>query len=179
MGRVSAFLLGFIFALGLGVSGMTQPAKIIGFLDVTGSWDPSLLFVMAGAVGVTSVTFPWVLRRRQPMVETEFRLPTRSAVDWALLVGSALFGIGWGLSGYCPGPALVSAVTGSEPVLLFSFAMISGLVAARWLRDSLPYVPEQRESVHAKEPGSGGASPLTGIAGVNRTSDDASPESNA
>jgi uncharacterized protein len=179
MARVSAFLLGIIFAVGLGVSGMTQPAKIIGFLDVTGNWDPSLLFVMVGAVGVTAATFPWILRRSRPLIEKDYRLPIRSAVDRPLVFGSSLFGIGWGLSGYCPGPALVSSVTGNEPVLVFVFAMISGLIAARWLRDSLPYIPEERERPRVTELDPGGASGSIGAGGMNRTADDASPESNA
>ena len=176
MAWVSAFLLGIVFAVGLGISGMTQPAKIIGFLDVTGNWDPSLLFVMAGAVAVTVVTFPWVLRRGRPLVTADFRLPTRKAVDCALVIGAALFGIGWGLAGYCPGPALVSAATGSEPVLVFVFAMISGLVAAGWLRESLPNAPDEPDRVSGKSLDAD-ASRSAGLDSVNRGADDAWTES--
>ena len=116
MKRVSAFACGLIFAIGLGLAGMTQPAKVIGFLDLTGAWDPSLAFVMGGAVLVGLIAFPLILARRRPWLGGRFALPERNDIDAPLVAGAALFGMGWGLSGYCPGPALVSLVTGSDLV---------------------------------------------------------------
>lgn len=133
MAIVSAFLSGLVFALGLGIAGMTQPAKITGFLDVAGSWEPALLFVMAGAVGFAALLFPRVLTRSAPLLVSRFRLPERQTLDTRLWSGAALFGIGWGLSGYCPGPALVSLATGSDSVVVFVFAMLIGqLLGKEW-----------------------------------------------
>lgn len=128
---ISAFVFGVVFALGLGVAGMTQPAKIIGFLDVAGNWDPALLFVMAGAVGLSGLLFPRILTRSAPLLSSRFRVPQRHSLDVRLWSGAALFGIGWGLSGYCPGPALVSLATGSDSVVVFLFAMVIGLLLGR------------------------------------------------
>jgi uncharacterized protein len=130
---LSAFLFGIIFGLGLGIGGMTQPTRIIGFLDVTGHWDPTLAFVMGGAVTVTAVLFPLILKRPRPALAERFVLPEKRRIDVALLGGAALFGIGWGLSGYCPGPALVSLVTGSRRVLVFVAFMAAGLFLGRQL----------------------------------------------
>jgi uncharacterized membrane protein YedE/YeeE len=127
MKQISAFFCGLIFAVGLGVAGMTQPGKVIGFLDVAGRWDPSLMFVMGGAVLLGLVSFSWVLQRRAPVFEERFILPEKTGVDPFLLTGAALFGLGWGLSGYCPGPALVSIVTGHVSVIVFVIAMMAGL----------------------------------------------------
>jgi len=132
---VSAFLFGMLFALGLGIGGMTQPARIIGFLNVTGNWDPTLAFVMGGAVATTFVLFPLILKRRAPILDERFAMPERNYVDAPLIGGAALFGVGWGLSGYCPGPALVSLVTGASPVLVFVAFMAIGLaIANRYVR---------------------------------------------
>jgi uncharacterized membrane protein YedE/YeeE len=128
MKHVSAFVCGWLFASGLGMAGMTRPSKIIGFLDVAGSWDPTLLIVMAGAVGAASLLFPWVLKREQPIWEPRFQVPEKRAIDARLLTGAALFGIGWGLSGYCPGPALVSLVSFKAPIWAFVMWMVIGLV---------------------------------------------------
>lgn len=133
MKQLSVFFCGWLFALGLGVAGMTQPSKIIGFLDVTGAWDPSLMFVMGGAVLLGLVAFPWVLKRPSPVLEERFALPDKSAIDRSLLIGAALFGVGWGLSGYCPGPALVSLVTFTPSVLVFVLSMLAGLGIGPWL----------------------------------------------
>ena len=133
MKQLSALFCGWLFAVGLGIAGMTQPTKIIGFLDVAGAWDPSLLFVMGGAVGLGLGSFAWVLSRRSPVLEDRFLLPEKTAIDPALLGGAALFGIGWGLSGYCPGPALVSLVTGNVSVIVFVAAMLAGLGIGQWL----------------------------------------------
>lgn len=127
----ASFLSGVVFAIGLGLSGMTRPEKVIGFLDIAGDWDPTLAFVMGGAVLVSGLVFPWILRRRAPLLNARFELPTERTLTAELLVGSALFGVGWGLSGYCPGPALVSLVTGSGSVAIFVASMAIGLVLGR------------------------------------------------
>jgi uncharacterized protein len=133
MELLAAFILGLIFALGLGVGGMTQPAKIIGFLNVAGKWDATLAFVMAGAVAVTFMMFPLILKRPHPVLADRFVLPLKRRIDIPLVAGAALFGIGWGLSGYCPGPAIVCLATGSPPVLLFVAFMACGLYLGRRL----------------------------------------------
>ena len=127
MQLLSAFLFGLTFALGLGLGGMTQPTKVIGFLDVTGHWDPTLAFVMGGAVAVSFVLFPRILARPSPLLGGHFALPPKRAIDAPLLAGASLFGVGWGLSGYCPGPAMVSLVTGTPSVVVFVVFMLAGL----------------------------------------------------
>ena len=122
---------GLLFGAGLSISGMINPAKVIGFLDLAGVWDPSLAFVMLGGVAVTAIGYRLVLRRGQPMFEPRFNLPTRSDVDPSLLLGAGLFGIGWGLSGYCPGPGIAMLSTGSMEALVFVAAMIAGSFACR------------------------------------------------
>ncbi len=124
-----AFVCGLVFALGLGVSGMTLPSKGLGFLDVTGPWDPSLACVMGGAVLLGLVATPWVLRRGAPLFDTEFHLPRWTRVDGRLVAGSVIFGLGWGLGGYCPGPAVVSLATGSLSTGAFVLAMTFGMLA--------------------------------------------------
>jgi uncharacterized membrane protein YedE/YeeE len=126
---LSALASGLLFGLGLGVSGMTLPSKVIGFLDVTGDWDPSLALVMMGALAVHFVLFRLVRRRPSPIFDTKFHVPTRTDLDGRLVAGAALFGVGWGLGGYCPGPGLVSAATGSVPALTFVLAMSLGMLA--------------------------------------------------
>lgn len=131
-----ALLAGALFAVGLGVSGMTQPSRVTGFLDVAGDWDPSLAFVMVGAISVHFIAYRvvgWQQRAaaarapRFPLLADRISLPTRTGVDARLLGGAALFGVGWGLAGYCPGPALVSLATGSGVVLAFVLAMAAGM----------------------------------------------------
>ncbi|MFT3770128.1 MAG: YeeE/YedE family protein [Minicystis sp.] len=124
-----AFLSGVIFAVGLALSGMTQPSKVLGFLDVAGAWDASLAFVMMAAVGLGLVVFRRVLRRSGPILGGAFHLPDRNDLDARLILGSALFGIGWGLAGYCPGPAFVSLVSGRPGPVIFVGAMLAGIVA--------------------------------------------------
>ena len=134
---LSAWFFGAIFGVGLGLAGMTQPEKIIGFLDVAGHWDPTLAFVMGGAVTVSLMLFPRILRRSAPVLAERFVLPTNQHIDGRLVGGAALFGIGWGLSGYCPGPALVSLVTGALPILVFVASMAVGLyLGDRFVRDA-------------------------------------------
>jgi hypothetical protein len=126
---VLAALAGLLFGAGLLVSGMTQPIKVIGFLDVTRAWDPSLAFVMGGAVLVNALAFWWVASRRAaPWLDRAFHLPTRRDVDLPLVAGAAIFGIGWGLGGFCPGPGLVSAAAGSESGAAFVAAMLVGML---------------------------------------------------
>jgi uncharacterized protein len=127
MPYLTAFFSGTLFALGLGVSGMTDPQKIIGFLDVFGHWDPSLVYVMAGAVSLTFLAFPLILRRPKPLLAQRFYVPERLPIDFRLFAGAGLFGIGWGSSGYCPGPALVSLVTLNTQVIVFLMFLVLGL----------------------------------------------------
>ncbi len=128
-----ALLAGTLFGLGLAISGMMNPAKVIGFLDVAGGWDPTLAFVMGGALLVTVPAFRLILGRPRPILADGFALPTKSALDGRLLGGAALFGVGWGLSGFCPGPAVAALVTGLTPVFAFVAAMMAGMVLYAWV----------------------------------------------
>jgi len=123
---VSALGAGFLFGIGLWVSGMANPKKVLGFLDVAGEWDASLLFVMGGAVAVTLVGFRLVLKRPAPLMGGKFHLPTRKDVDVPLVAGAAIFGIGWGIAGYCPGPALTALSTLSTESIIFVVSMVAG-----------------------------------------------------
>ncbi len=126
-GILAALGAGVIFGVGLIVGGMTQPAKVIGFLDVTGAWDPSLAFVMGGAIAVFMPLLRLMTRRRKaPVLGASFAMPTRSDLDGRLLLGAALFGIGWGTAGYCPGPAITSLGTLAPSSLLFFASMFAG-----------------------------------------------------
>lgn len=129
--HVAAFAAGILFAVGLVVSGMTQPAKVVAFLDFTGAWDPSLAFVMIGAIGVCLPLLREVTKLRRPMFSGTFLMPPRRSIDRDLLTGSALFGIGWGVSGFCPGPAIVTLGTGAIPGLVFVVAMGVGMYLQR------------------------------------------------
>lgn len=141
--------IGLLFGVGLVVSGLANPAKILNFLDLAGTWDPSLAFVMGGAVLVTFVGYRLVLKRDHPLLAPQFHLPTRKDIDIKLFTGPALFGIGWGLGGYCPGPALTSLGLGASGTLVFVPAMFAGMWAARLLADrqSDPLVPPTRRPV--------------------------------
>ncbi|MDA9311110.1 YeeE/YedE family protein [Gammaproteobacteria bacterium] len=123
-----ALLSGLLFGLGLIISGMVNPGKVIGFLDLAGDWDPSLLFVMGGGVAVTTATFWLVLRRERPLFEKKFFLPTKADLDGRLLTGAALFGIGWGVGDLCPGPAITALATLDPSVVFFVGAMLLGMV---------------------------------------------------
>jgi uncharacterized protein len=127
--RALALLSGLTFAAGLAVAGMTQPAKVLAFLDVLGSWDPSLSLVMLGAIAVYMPLYRWAMRLGVPLLARSFSLPTRRDIDPGLVTGAALFGVGWGLSGYCPGPAVASLGFASGAVIVFVVAMIAGMVA--------------------------------------------------
>lgn len=125
---LSMIAVGWLFAVGLGISGMTDPAIVIGFLNLRGSWDPSLVGVMVGAIGVYSLSFPLIRRfRAEPVHDDCFQIPTKREIDLRLLVGSALFGAGWGLAGVCPGPGLTCAVSGAQGSLGFLAAMVVGM----------------------------------------------------
>ncbi len=129
-----AYLIGLIFGIGIVISGMANPAKVINFFDVTGSWDPSLAFVMGGALAVTFIGYRVVFGRGAPMLETKFSLPTASSIDMRLVGGSAVFGVGWGIAGFCPGGALPAVGTGNIDVLIFVAALIAGIWLAKWMR---------------------------------------------
>ncbi len=124
----TAFIAGLVFGLGLILSGMGDPAKVQNFLDVFGLWDPSLGLVMAGAIAVGLVAFTWAKKRSTSLLGEPMQLPTSSAVDAKLLTGAALFGVGWGLAGFCPGPALMNLSTGHSQVWLFVAAMLVGML---------------------------------------------------
>ncbi|MDX2088766.1 MAG: DUF6691 family protein [Kofleriaceae bacterium] len=128
---VVAVVAGALFALGLIVSGMADPANVTGFLDVTGDWNPALALVMGGAIAVHAPFVRLARARRAPLYDAAFHWPQRRRIDPALVVGAGLFGIGWGLSGYCPGPALVSAGTGTPAIFTFLLAMFAGIAATR------------------------------------------------
>ncbi len=128
-----ALFSGALFGLGLAVSGMVDPAKVIGFLDVAGDWDPTLALVMGGALLVTIPTFRLILKRPRPVLGDDFALPTKSSLDARLLGGSALFGVGWGLSGFCPGPAVTALATGLPVVFAFVAAMVAGMAVYKWI----------------------------------------------
>ncbi|WP_439594433.1 DUF6691 family protein [Falsiroseomonas sp.] len=131
------FGIGLLFGLGLVVAGMSDPAKVLNFLDLaaipSGGWDASLAFVLAGAVAVTFLGYRLVLRRPRPLLAARFHLPTATAIDGRILAGPALFGIGWGLAGFCPGPALTALATGGWPAFIFTAAMLTGMAIAKEL----------------------------------------------
>lgn len=127
MPSVFAFLSGLVFGLGLIVSGMANPAKVQGFLDLAGAWDPSLAFVMAGAIAVGVIAFAIARNRSASVLGLQMMLPTSRDIDRRLVIGSTVFGIGWGLAGICPGPGLVALGMGEEKALLFVIAMVAGM----------------------------------------------------
>lgn len=131
---LSAFLSGLLFALGLGISGMTDPANVLGFLDLAGDWDYRLAFVMGGAIAVHAALRPLIHKRERPLFAPKFPSLSASGVDRKLLVGAGLFGVGWGLSGYCPGPALTALASGATPLFVFVPAMFAGMYLAQVLQ---------------------------------------------
>ena len=137
MGKsISILVAGLIFGLGLAVSGMTHAAKVLGFLDISGKWDPSLLLVLGGAVAVTGVAFRFILRRPAPVLEEKFRLPVARLIDGPLVAGAAIFGIGWGISGYCPGPGIALLAAPGWETWVFIPAVLLGAFLHKALTSS-------------------------------------------
>jgi uncharacterized membrane protein YedE/YeeE len=130
---LGALVSGILFGLGLAISQMTNPAKVLGFLDITGDWDPSLALVMAGAVAVSFIAFRIAKSQHRPLFGDTFQLPTRQDIDAPLIIGAILFGVGWGLAGLCPGPAITAIVSGQGKVFVFLAAMLAGMLAFRFL----------------------------------------------
>lgn len=137
MSMLVQFLIGLLFGAGLVVAGMSDPAKVQNFLDLaaipSGGWDPSLAFVMGVGTLVTYLGYRFVLKQKQPLFDTQFHLPKKTALDSDIVVGPAIFGIGWGLGGFCPGPAFTAVGTGSVQAIIFVIAMLAAMVAARVL----------------------------------------------
>ena len=131
MRNLASLVCGVIFGLGLAISGMINPAKVVGFLDITGAWDPSLALVMGGAVVVTAIAFRFVLKRPNPVLAEKFQLPTRRDIDKHLLAGAALFGVGWAAGGLCPGPALSSLAFFDIRIVVFVAALLIGSFIAK------------------------------------------------
>jgi uncharacterized protein len=134
MSLIFSLLAGIIFGAGLTLSDMVNPARVLNFLDLAGHWDPTLMFVMAGGLAVTTLGYKLVFGRGAPLFDTKFHLPIRQQIDLPLVSGSALFGVGWGLAGICPGPAFADLMTLEPKVLLFVAAMLVGMLAASALR---------------------------------------------
>ena len=132
MNALTALLAGLVFGAGLLLSGMADPGKVLGFLDLAGTWDPSLAFVMAGAIAVAAPAFAWVRMRHAAWRGVALQLPINRAVDRRLMAGSVVFGIGWGLAGFCPGPAVVALGMGIGPALVFVGAMLVGMGLFAW-----------------------------------------------
>jgi uncharacterized protein len=155
MAIVLQFAIGLIFGIGLVLSGMSDPAKVLNFLDLaaigSGTWDASLAFVMAGAVAVTFVGFKWVLQRARPLLAEKFYLPTSRDLDLRIVLGPAIFGVGWGLAGFCPGPAFTALGFGSRAAMIFVAAMVAGMLLARWFasRPSLSRISVPADQLEA------------------------------
>jgi len=135
MALLISLLLGLVFGVGLILAGMTNPAKVLAFLDIAGNWDPSLALVMSAAIAVAAPAFALARRRDVAWLGAPISSEPKASIDVALIVGSVLFGLGWGLSGYCPGPALVGLGAGILPALVFVIAMVFGMEACEWLRE--------------------------------------------
>ncbi len=131
--RLSEFIVGLLFGWGLLISGMTDPGKVIGFLDLTGSWDPSLAMVMGGAIAVGFFAFGIAKKRTSNFLGGALHLPTSSDVDKRLILGALLFGAGWGLAGFCPGPGIVSMAAGQPKAAVFVVAMLAGMLVFEWM----------------------------------------------
>src|SRR5262245_28799871 len=140
---LASFACGLVFGFGLLISGMAQPAKVLGFLDLIGNWDPTLLFVMAGALAVTALGYAVARRRPRPILAARSLWPTRTDLDGPLVVGALMFGVGWGLTGLCPGPALENLATVSPRLIVFVVAMGAGMALQDlWQRRKTPAVAE-------------------------------------
>jgi len=148
MNAIAAFAAGLVFGVGLILSGMSDPSKVIGFLDVTRAWDPSLAFVMAGAILVGFFAFALARRRSEAFLGDAMQLPQRRDIDARLIGGSIVFGIGWGLAGFCPGPAVVSFGSGQDKAAVFVVAMLAGMAVHALLHP--PYRPAMQDAAKGK-----------------------------
>jgi uncharacterized membrane protein YedE/YeeE len=128
--NIVSLAAGLLFGIGLAISGMTQPGKVIGFLDFTGNWDPSLIFVMGGGTTVYMILYQWIIKHERPLYAPSFQIPNRKDVDRPLVIGAVLFGLGWGLGGFCPGPGLTSLFSGNLGAVLFVIGMTGGMLVA-------------------------------------------------
>lgn len=128
---LTSLFIGFLFALGLGISGMTNPQNVISFLDLSGKWNPSLIFVMIGAIVVHSISYRLIMKRSSPFFSKEFHVPQRRDIDRSLILGSFIFGLGWGLAGFCPAPAITALTTLHAEVFIFFISMLSGMMLFR------------------------------------------------
>lgn len=137
MGKLSTLLSGLLFGTGLTISGMVNPMKILNFLDISGPWDPTLIFVMGSGLVVTLLGYQIIFKRNAPLFATSFRLPTSQDIDVKLLGGAALFGLGWGLTGFCPGPAIASVVFGKTESITFVIAMAAGMIVTRQIQNRM------------------------------------------
>lgn len=140
---LSALLAGLLFGSGIAVSGMINPAKVLNFFDLAGAWDPSLAFVMGGALAVAAIGYRIVLRRPRPLLDERFHLPTARRIDPPLLAGSAVFGIGWGITGFCPGGSIPALGLGQPSAMLFVGAMLAGIGLARLTRAAIAQTTSQ------------------------------------
>lgn len=132
--KIFSLICGIIFGVGLVISGMTNPEKVIGFLDVTGNWDPSLIFVMGGAIAFVAPCFYLLNSKNKPLFESSFQIPTNKNIDRKLIIGSSLFGVGWGMVGLCPGPAISSLAFLQPLSILFVLSMISGFYLSKFIK---------------------------------------------
>lgn len=138
MKLIAIYFIGIIFGVGISISGMANPAKVLNFFDVFGTWDPSLMFVMGGALLTTFIGYKLVFGCKAPIFDGTFRVPTSRSIDAKLVGGSAVFGIGWGIAGFCPGGALPALGTGRWEAFAFVGALIAGIVIARWIMNRQP-----------------------------------------
>ena len=150
---LAGVLAGLLFGAGLAISQMINPAKVLAFLDVAGAWDPSLAFVMLSAVVVTALGYRFVLRQPKPLLDDKFSMPTRTDVDGRLLIGAAIFGVGWGLGGYCPGPAIASIGFGAMETIVFVIFMAIGMIAGRLLPTVPKIIPKSHLPSGARKAG--------------------------
>lgn len=144
MHRISEFIVGLLFGLGLLLSGMTDPAKVLGFLDVLGTWDPSLAFVMGGAIAVGFFAFALAKKRTTSFLGGALHLPKATQIDKRLVLGGLTFGVGWGLAGFCPGPGLVSMASGEVKAAVFVAAMVAGMLVYEWADRTLHRPPTHK-----------------------------------
>jgi uncharacterized membrane protein YedE/YeeE len=131
---MSAYAIGLVFGIGIMISGMANPAKVLNFFDFAGTWDPSLAFVMGGALLITAIGYRFVLQRPAPRLDSVFHLPTKKDIDLPLVAGSATFGVGWGIAGFCPGGAIPALGSGRAEVVIFMVALVVGILTAKAVR---------------------------------------------